>query len=48
MGDIKYAPDGTAIFPSAGFQWIDRQLKLIYPFVKGASKVLIAPPWNKR
>jgi branched-chain amino acid transport system substrate-binding protein len=48
MGDIKYNPDGTAVFPLAGFQWIDGQLQRIYPFVKGAKKVAVAPPWNER
>ncbi|PKN25278.1 MAG: hypothetical protein CVU64_20270 [Deltaproteobacteria bacterium HGW-Deltaproteobacteria-21] len=48
MGDIKYAPDGTASFPLAAFQWVDGQLKLVYPFVKGASKVMVAPSWDKR
>ena len=49
MGDVKYDPaDGTAIFPLGAFQWIDGQLKLVYPFVKGAAKAQLAPPWDKR
>jgi len=48
MGDIKYNPDGTAVFPLAGFQWIDGVLQRVYPFVEGAKKAVVAPPWNKR
>jgi len=44
MGDIKYnSVDGTAIFPLGAFQWIDGQLKLVYPFVKSAYKVQMPP-----
>lgn len=48
MGDIKYNPDGTAVFPLAAFQWQDGVLKRVYPFVEGATKVLVAPPWDER
>jgi len=48
MGDIKYNPDGTAVFPLAGFQWNDGVLKRVYPFIEGASKVMVAPPWDER
>jgi len=48
MGDIKYNPDGTAVFPLAAFQWNDGVLQRVYPFIEGAQKVMVAPPWNKR
>jgi len=49
MGDIKYNPaDGTGIANPTANQWIDGQLKLVWPFGKGASKVEVAPPWDKR
>jgi branched-chain amino acid transport system substrate-binding protein len=48
MGDIKYNPDGTAVFPLPGFQWKDGLLQRVYPFIEGASKVMVAPPWDKR
>lgn len=49
MGDVKYGPDGTAIFPLAAFQWWNGQLQTVYPFEKsGGYKVKVAPPWDKR
>jgi branched-chain amino acid transport system substrate-binding protein len=48
MGDIKYNPDGTAVFPLAGFQWNNGVLQRVYPFIEGASKVMVAPPWDAR
>jgi hypothetical protein len=48
MGDIKYNPDGTAVFPLAAFQWNDGLLQRVFPFVEGAKKAMVAPPWNKR
>ncbi len=49
MGDVKYNPDGTAIFPCAAFQWQDGLQKTVYPFDKSLGyKVKAAPPWNKR
>ena len=48
MGDIKYNPDGTAVFPLAAFQWKDGLLQRVYPFIEGASKAMIAPPWENR
>ncbi len=48
MRDIKYEADATAMSSPTANQWIDGQLKLVWPFVKGASKVEVAPPWNKR
>jgi branched-chain amino acid transport system substrate-binding protein len=48
MGDIKYGPEGTAVFDQAAFQWIDGQLRLVYPQVKGVAKVQAAPSWDKR
>ena len=48
MGDVKYGPDGAATFNQTASQWIDGQLKLIYPTVKGSSKVQPAPAWDKR
>jgi branched-chain amino acid transport system substrate-binding protein len=48
MGDVKYGPEGAATFnPTAG-QWIDGQLKLVFPSVKGSFKVQEAPAWDKR
>jgi branched-chain amino acid transport system substrate-binding protein len=49
MGDVKYNPDGTAIFQLGAFQWWDGQLKTVYPFnMSGGYKVKVAPPWDKR
>jgi len=49
MGDVKYNPDGTAIFPCAAFQWQDGLQKTVYPFERSAGyKVKVAPPWDKR
>jgi branched-chain amino acid transport system substrate-binding protein len=49
MGDVKYNPDGTAIFPLPGFQWWEGELKTVYPFERsGGWKVKVAPPWDKR
>jgi branched-chain amino acid transport system substrate-binding protein len=48
MGDVKYGPDGVAVFDQTASQWIGGQLKLVYPFVKGAAKPQAAPPWDKR
>ena len=49
MGDVKYNPDGTAIFPCAAFQWWDGLQKTVYPFERSAGyKVKVAPPWDKR
>jgi hypothetical protein len=48
MGDVNYGPDGAATFNQTASQWIDGQLKLIYPAVKGSSKVKPAPAWDER
>ena len=49
MGDVKYNPDGTAIFPCAAFQWWEGVQKTVYPFERSAGyKVKVAPPWDKR
>jgi branched-chain amino acid transport system substrate-binding protein len=48
MGDIKYGPDGTAFYTPTGNQWMDGQLRLVYPPVKGSYKAEVAPPWDKR
>jgi hypothetical protein len=48
MGDVKYGPDGTASFTPTGNQWWDGQLRLVYPPVKGAYTLAVAPPWDKR
>jgi branched-chain amino acid transport system substrate-binding protein len=49
MGDVKYQPDGTAIFQCAAFQWIDGQLKTVRPLEQSKGyKVKVAPPWDKR
>lgn len=49
MGDVKYSPDGVAIFQLGAFQWWDGQLKTVYPFnMSGGYKVKVAPPWDKR
>ncbi len=49
MGDVKYNPDGTAIFPLPAFQWWQGELKTVYPFERSAGwKVKVAPPWDKR
>jgi branched-chain amino acid transport system substrate-binding protein len=49
MGDVKYSPEGVAIFQLGAFQWWDGQLKTVYPFnMSGGYKVKVAPPWDKR
>ncbi len=48
MGDVKYGPDGAAGFQIGTFQWWDGRQKLAYPFVEGAWKTKIMPPWDKR
>jgi branched-chain amino acid transport system substrate-binding protein len=48
MGDVKYGPEGTAMFDQPAFQWIGGQLKLVYPQVKGAATAQAAPAWDKR
>lgn len=49
MGDVKYGPDGTSIFPNGALQWWNGERKTVYPFnLSGGWKVKIAPPWNER
>jgi len=48
MGDVKYGPEGAATFNQTACQWIDGQLKLIFPSIKGSFKVQPAPLWDKR
>jgi branched-chain amino acid transport system substrate-binding protein len=48
MGDVKYGPDGAATFNQTASQWIDGQLKLVFPSVKGSFKAQPAPAWDKR
>lgn len=48
MGDVKYGPEGSAGFKVGTFQWWDGKQKLAYPFIEGAWKTKIIPPWNKR
>lgn len=48
MGDVKYGPEGAATFNQTASQWIDGQLKLVFPSVKGSIKVQAAPAWDKR
>ncbi|MFZ7112604.1 MAG: amino acid ABC transporter substrate-binding protein [Desulfatiglandales bacterium] len=48
MGDIKYAPDGTASFQATANQWWNGEQKLVYPFIEGGWKVRLASPWDKR
>ena len=48
MGDVKYNKDGYAPLTLAAFQWWDGDLKTVYPFIEGAWKVRLAPPWDKR
>ena len=48
MGNVKYGPEGAATFNPTASQWINGQLKLIFPSVKGSSKVQPAPAWDKR
>jgi branched-chain amino acid transport system substrate-binding protein len=48
MGDIKYSPEGVASFPIGTFQWWEGRQKLVFPFVEGAWKTRVMPPWNKR
>ena len=48
MGDIKYGPEGAATYNQTANQWVDGELKLIFPSVKGSFKVQPAPAWDKR
>jgi len=48
MGDVKYGPDGSAGFQIGTFQWWEGKQKLAYPFVPGAWKTKLMPPWDKR
>jgi branched-chain amino acid transport system substrate-binding protein len=48
MGDVKYGPDGAAGFQVGTFQWWNGRQKLVFPFIEGAWKTRIMPPWNKR
>ena len=48
MGDVKYEPNGSFGFQVTNNQWWDGKQMLAYPFVDGAWKVKIMPPWNKR
>jgi branched-chain amino acid transport system substrate-binding protein len=48
MGDVKYDSTGVALFDSTGNQWWDGKQTLVYPFVPGAWKVRMAPPWDQR
>jgi len=49
MGDVKYDPQtGQALFTSVAVQWLNGKLVLIYPLVKSAQKVKMAPDQNKR
>ena len=48
MGDVKYDKTGVALFESTANQWWDGKQMLVYPFVKGAWKLKMAPPWNER
>ena len=48
MGDIKYNPDGTALFKAILCQWWDGKQRLVYPFSNDTWKLRLAPPWDKR
>jgi branched-chain amino acid transport system substrate-binding protein len=48
MGDVKYGPDGSAGFQIGTFQWWEGKQKLVYPFMPGAWKTKVMPPWDKR
>jgi branched-chain amino acid transport system substrate-binding protein len=49
MGDVKYDPQtGQALHTSIAVQWWNGSLNLIYPPVRGAQQVKMAPDWNKR
>jgi branched-chain amino acid transport system substrate-binding protein len=49
MGDVKYGPDGTAIFPAGVLQWWNGERKTVYPFnLSGGWKIKLAPPWDQR
>ena len=49
MGDIKYKPDGVAVFINGAFQWWEGKLKTVFPFeLSGGWKLKLAPPWKER
>jgi hypothetical protein len=49
MGDVKYNPDGVAVFINGAFQWWNGALKTVYPFnLSGGWKLKLAPPWKER
>jgi branched-chain amino acid transport system substrate-binding protein len=48
MGDLKFNPKGLALFESTASQWWDGKQMLVYPFIKGAWKLKMMPPWGQR
>jgi hypothetical protein len=49
MGDVKYRPDGTAIFPAGVLQWWNGERKTVYPFnLSGGWKIKPALPWDQK
>jgi len=48
MGDVKYLPDGSAVYLSTANQWWDGKQRLVFPVIKGGWKFKLAPPWEKR
>jgi branched-chain amino acid transport system substrate-binding protein len=49
MGDVKYNPDGSAVFITGVLQWMNGERKTVYPFNLSAGwKVALAPPWSER
>jgi hypothetical protein len=48
MGDLVFKPNGLALFESTASQWWDAKQMLVYPFIKGAWKLKMMPPWGQR
>ena len=47
-GPIKFRPNGTAIIDYGLRQWQNGKNVLIWPAYAAKSKVMLAPPWDKR
>lgn len=48
LGKIKYAPDGSATYPSPAFQWMDGVQVTIWPEDLAVGKLQWAVPWKDR
>jgi hypothetical protein len=47
-GPIKFRPNGTAVIDYGLRQWQNGKNVLVWPAYAAKSKVMLAPPWDKR